>query len=156
MTTVRRRSFALLAATAAATTLTACAADAVDAQAPAVTSDATAAPPAGDDDATTPAADGTVPDGSYTATGGYRSPAGEEEITVALTVADGVVSAVEVTPGATDPTSLSYQTRFASGIAEQVVGKALADVDVDRVSGSSLTSGGFMAALEEIASGATG
>ncbi len=167
-----RRSFVLLAATAVATTLAGCATSAADATGDTGTSETTSdqgasATTSGDDETSTSdsgttdsgtsddsTTDGTsgsgYADGTYTATGSYKSPGGQEEVTVTVTLADGVVTAVEVTPEASDPTSLTYQTRFASGVADQVVGKAIEDVDVSKVSGSSLTSTGFMAALEEI------
>jgi len=162
MRTAHRRSFVLLAATAATTTLAGCATGAADAgthptsAVDAATTPQEAAPDASGTDGAQADAPAVYADGTYTATGSYKSPGGQEDVTVTLTLADGAVTAVEVTPEATDPTSLVYQTRFASGVAEQVVGRALDDVDVDKVSGSSLTSTGFMAALEEIAAGAAG
>lgn len=93
---------------------------------------------------------GTYADGTYTATGGYVSPGGAQEVTVSLTLAGDVVTAVEVTPGASDPQSEQYQEKFASGIADVVVGVALDDLEVDKVAGSSLTSGGFNEAVEAI------
>jgi uncharacterized protein with FMN-binding domain len=160
--TAHRRSFALLAATAAATTLASCASSAATDTPAEGASQASAADPTASATGDAATGDGggdagaSPTDGTYTATGGYRSPAGPEKVEVTVTLADGVVTAVEVTPLATDPTSTSFQTRFASGVADQVVGKALADVQVDKVSGSSLTSGGFMAAIEQIAAGDAG
>lgn len=147
MRTTHRRSFVVLATTATLTTLAGCASGA-------------AATPAGG--ASTPTASaggtsaGTYRDGTYSATGDYRSPGGEQKVQVKVTLADDVVTAVEVTPEPSDPTSQSYQQRFASGVAEQVVGKRLDEVHVDRVSGSSLTSQGFAAALAQIATDARG
>lgn len=43
-----------------------------------------------------------------------------------------------------------YQSEFIGGIQDVVVGKNLDDLSVDRVGGSSLTSGGFNAAVAEI------
>ncbi len=40
--------------------------------------------------------------------------------------------------------------KFAGGISDVVVGKNINDIDVDKVSGSSLTSGGFNEAIEKI------
>lgn len=97
-----------------------------------------------DDEATTAYIDGT-----YGATGSYRSPGGTEEIGVALTIADDIVTAVTVDPQASG-TSGQYQSQFASGIASLVVGKNVDEVSVSRVSGSSLTSTGFNSALETI------
>lgn len=65
-----------------------------------------------------------------------------------------MVTAVEVTPQADNATAKQYQTKFASGIADQVVGVPLDDLDVGAVSGSSLTGEGFMAAVEQIAADA--
>jgi uncharacterized protein with FMN-binding domain len=89
-------------------------------------------------------------DGTYTAEGSYISPAGEESVKVELTLADDVVTAVTVTPEADDPTATSYQTMFAGGISAEIVGQDIDTLNVSRVSGSSLTSGGFNEALAAI------
>lgn len=89
-------------------------------------------------------------DGTYTADGSYVAPSGPESVTVTITLADGVVSSVEVTGHARDPQAQSFQAQFASGIAGVVVGRPIDGLAVDRVAGSSLTSGGFNAALETI------
>ncbi len=147
----------MLSAAAAASVLLITAAcgsseDAGDAAAPAATSSA----PAASDDATTDAPDdaateGAYADGTYEATGSYSRPSGTSEVDVSLTLADGVVSEVEVTPKASG-TSRQYQEKFVSGISDEVVGKSLDEISVSKVSGSSLTSQGFNAALEEIKS----
>ncbi len=89
-------------------------------------------------------------DGTYSATGDYVSPAGPSQVTVDITIEDDSVTAVTVTPLATDPTSKGFQTQFASGIADVVVGRDIDTLDVSRVGGSSLTSGGFNDAVEKI------
>lgn len=89
-------------------------------------------------------------DGSYTEDGGYTSPGGPQTVTVKLTLADDKVTAVTVTGHATDPTAKGYQAQFVSGISAEVVGKDIDTINVSRVSGSSLTSGGFNAALKAI------
>jgi uncharacterized protein with FMN-binding domain len=89
-------------------------------------------------------------DGTYDATGTYTSPNGQEEIDVSLTLEGDVITAVTVTPEATNPNSVNYQTQFADGIAEVVVGKNIDEIEVSRVAGSSLTSGGFNEAVETI------
>ncbi|TYC99745.1 hypothetical protein FQ377_06830 [Arthrobacter echini] len=91
-------------------------------------------------------------DGEYTETGGYQSPAGPEEVGVTLTLESDVVTAVEVEPMPENPTTTVYQERFAGGISEAIVGKKLDDLSVDRVAGSSLTSGGFNDAADKIKS----
>lgn len=100
----------------------------------------------------TPAAGtgGTYADGTYEEDGSYRSPGGEESITVSITLADDVVTGVTVTPHATSGNAKQFQTQFAGAIAGQVVGKPIDSLDVSRVAGSSLTSQGFNAAVEAI------
>ncbi|MFE7506246.1 hypothetical protein [Promicromonospora sp. NPDC057488] len=94
--------------------------------------------------------DGAYTDGTYSADGSYVSPGGTESVGVELTIADGVVTAVTVTPEADDATSAQYQQQFASGISDEVVGVALDQLHVDKVAGSSLTSGGFEDAVTQI------
>lgn len=119
-------------------------------------------------DAETPTGDGSTPDtgssssssggdsaatyadGTYTAEGSYQTPETVEQISVTLTLADGIVTDVTVTGDPQAPETEQYQGQFIDGIAEEVDGKALDDLDVSRVAGSSLTSGGFNAAVESI------
>ncbi|MBT2553769.1 FMN-binding protein [Arthrobacter sp. ISL-5] len=89
-------------------------------------------------------------DGTYSADGTYKSPNGTETVGVQLTVANGTVSAVEITEHPSNPNTRKFQGQFASGIADQVVGKSLDEIKVSKVAGSSLTSGGFNQAVEEI------
>ena len=97
-----------------------------------------------------PAAVGTMADGTYTVTGGYQSPNGPETVVVTVSIADGIVTDAVVEPQATNATSTRYQGQFAGGIASEVVGKPLAEVEVTRVAGSSLTGRGFNEALDQI------
>ena len=48
------------------------------------------------------------------------------------------------------PETTKYQGKFIAGIADVVVGKKLDELQVDRVAGSSLTSGGFDQAVVRI------
>lgn len=89
-------------------------------------------------------------DGDYEAEGSYSNPGGESTVKVALSISDGTISDVTVTPEASNGTSKQYQTQFAGGIADQVVGKSLDDLDVSKVAGSSLTSTGFNDAIDQI------
>ncbi|SDH30571.1 FMN-binding protein [Agrococcus jejuensis] len=146
MTPRRRAALALATTSLAAFGLAACA----TADEPADTTDESTTP---ETSTTDDAATGTsaYADGTYTADGSYTSPGGEETITVTVTLADGVIEDVEVTNDeTTNPNSLRYQGEFIDGIAAEVVGVPLDDVSVDRVGGSSLTSGGFEDALETI------
>jgi uncharacterized protein with FMN-binding domain len=106
--------------------------------------------PAASGDGGTPTTDASYKDGSYTADGSYQAPSGTESITVELTLKDDTVTEITVTPHATDPTAKQHQGEFVGGIADQVVGKDIDTLNVTRVSGSSLTSGGFKIALEAI------
>ncbi|MCA4132194.1 hypothetical protein [Arthrobacter sp. M4] len=91
-------------------------------------------------------------DGTYNADGTYTSPNGQETVGVQLTLSGGTVSAVNITVHPSNPNTKKFQTEFAGGIADQVVGKKLDDIKVSKVSGSSLTSGGFNQAVEAIKS----
>ena len=89
--------------------------------------------------------------GDYTAEGSYQTPGGQQSVEVEVTLAeDGTISAVTVTPQADGGNSEQFQKKFAGGIADEVVGTKIDDLDVSKVSGSSLTSGGFNAAIDEI------
>lgn len=98
------------------------------------------------------ASDQTYTDGDYTQTGAYQSPAGPEEVGVTVTLAADVVTAVTVEPMPDNPTTEQYQGQFADGISDAIVGQKLDDITVDKVAGSSLTSGGFNEALGKIKS----
>jgi uncharacterized protein with FMN-binding domain len=89
-------------------------------------------------------------DGTYSAEGDYVSPAGPSKVTVEITLADDVVTAVTVTPLSTDSTAKGFQTQFADGIAAVVEGQDIDTLSVSRVGGSSLTSAGFDDAVEKI------
>lgn len=140
MRTPRRTTIALVSGVSALAALTAC-------------SSGAASPDTADEAAareTAAAEEPAYADGTYAATGSYESPAGPETVGVSVTLADGVVTAVEVTPEATNPASQKFQNQFASGVADVVVGKPIEGLTVDAVSGSSLTPEGFNAALAEI------
>jgi uncharacterized protein with FMN-binding domain len=94
--------------------------------------------------------DATYADGTYEADGSYTSPGGQESVGVRITLEDDQVTAVTVTPHATSGNAKQFQTQFAGAIAGEVVGKDVDTLDVSRVAGSSLTSGGFNDALEAI------
>jgi uncharacterized protein with FMN-binding domain len=93
---------------------------------------------------------GSYKDGTYSADGTYQAPSGSETIGVTLTLAANKVTKVEIDKHATDPNAVQYQTSFSNGIAAEVVGKSIDELNVSRVAGSSLTSGGFRAAVEDI------
>ncbi|MGO3151862.1 MAG: hypothetical protein ACTIJJ_04455 [Galactobacter sp.] len=90
-------------------------------------------------------------DGTYSADGEYTSPGGQQSVSVELTLKDGAISDLTVTPGAVDSQSQRFQKDFAENVADQVVGKSLDEADVSVVASSSLTSEGFNEALAKIA-----
>ncbi|HCX86159.1 MAG TPA: hypothetical protein DHV14_13690 [Micrococcales bacterium] len=126
------------------------ASESTDAASDPTTSDDAATSDAATSDSGAAAAGSTYADGTYTATGEYVSPGGQQSVEVTLTLVSDVVTDVEVVNGASDPQSEGYQDKFISGIAAEVVGVAIDDLDVDKVAGSSLTSGGFDDAVEQI------
>jgi hypothetical protein len=145
-------AFSALAGLSLLTALTGCSSTTTPAdsasEAPAATTPSSAA-------SSTPAAGATAAssvfrDGSYVEDGSYQSPAGTAEITVKLSLANDIVTAVTVTGHATDPSAKQYQQDFISGISSQVVGKKISDLSVTKVSGSSLTSNGFRSAVAKI------
>jgi uncharacterized protein with FMN-binding domain len=93
---------------------------------------------------------GGYADGTYTATGTYQAPSGTESVEVTVTLQDEVITDVQVVGEATDPEAKQHQGEFISGIAGEVVGKDIDEIQVSRIAGSSLTSGGFNAAIETI------
>jgi hypothetical protein len=118
----------------------------------------TASTPASDtplaSSSTTPAAStsantstASLKDGSYSATGSYQTPGGQEQISVQVTLAGGVINDASVTQQGKTGEAQEYQDKFVSGFKSQVVGKKISDVSLSRVAGSSLTSIGFNSAI---------
>lgn len=99
---------------------------------------------------TTTPANTTYKNGSYTATGTYSTPGGNESVTVTVTIADDKIAAIETTGSATGGNSKQYQSQFLSGYKAEVIGKAIEEISLSRVAGSSLTSGGFNRAIDTI------
>lgn len=89
-------------------------------------------------------------DGTYTARGSYQSPGGRESIVVQVTLMNNIVTATSAQSAAKTEVGKAYQSQFISGYRQQVVGKPIAKLNLDRVSGSSLTSQGFNDAIRQI------
>lgn len=92
----------------------------------------------------------TYVDGTYTADGSYSTPESVETISVIVTLEDDIITSVEVTGDPSVRESEEYQGKFIGGISDAVVGKDIDEISVSRVAGSSLTSGGFNNAIEQI------
>ena len=101
-------------------------------------------------DTSTGTAGAAYADGTYTATGSYQTPETVETIEVTITLADDIITAVEVSGDPQASESERYQSEFIGGIDDEVVGQNIDDISVDRVAGSSLTSGGFNDAIDAI------
>lgn len=82
----------------------------------------------------------------------YQSPAGPEKVAFSLEVdAAGTIVAANTTVLGKAPTSIMRQEKFKAELPAAVVGKKLADLtQLDRVGGSSLTTGAFNAALDKL------
>jgi uncharacterized protein with FMN-binding domain len=87
-------------------------------------------------------------DGAYTATGQYGGL--PSFITVTVTLKNGVITDVTVTPHATVTRSLELQRQFAAAVPRAVVGKPINEVHVGKLAGSSGTPEGFNNAIEKI------
>ena len=94
--------------------------------------------------------DASYADGTYTAEGTYSTPESVETVLVTVTLEDDRITDVEVVGDPQKAESRLYQGRFIGGIAAEVVGKDIDEIQVSRVAGSSLTSGGFNAAIADI------
>ncbi len=101
--------------------------------------------------ATVPKTASVYKNGTYSATGSYMSPGGQDQVSVTLTLANDIITSVSVSFTG-DRTSQRYQSRFASGYQQYVVGQNIANVNLTNVSGSSLTPIGFNDALSQIMS----
>ncbi|WP_431795413.1 FMN-binding protein [Microbacterium enclense] len=134
-------------------TLAGCAGGSTEAAAPAESS---AAPAVSSAPSTSAAAGGAstgvYADGTYEATGQYATPESVETVDVTLTIAGDTVTDVTVTGDPQAAESRRYQSEFIGGIKDEVVGKNIDEISVSKVAGSSLTSGGFMNALDTIKS----
>lgn len=89
-------------------------------------------------------------DGTYSATGSYSTPNGQESIQLTVTITGGVITSTSLVENARSGEAKEYQADFASGYKTLVVGKKVDEVSLSRVAGSSLTSNGFNKALETI------
>ncbi len=96
------------------------------------------------------AAGQTYADGTYSAEGEYATPETVEKIEVTITLANNVITAVEVSGTPMRPETVRFQGQFVDGIAAEVVGVDIDKINVKRVAGSSLTSGGFNKAVDAI------
>lgn len=88
--------------------------------------------------------------GNYSAVGDYMSPGGAEQVGVMVTLKDNVITDVTFEVKAERPISVKMQEAFAADYKQFVVGKKIDEVELTKVSGSSLTPKGFNDALAKI------
>lgn len=119
----------------------------------AATSDSASEDTSSDSDDTSSDASGAFAAGEYEASGDYVSPGGTQTVEVELTLeSDGTITELEVDGQADSGNSAVFQKKFEEGINDLVVGKKITELNVSKVSGSSLTSEGFNAAIDDIIS----
>lgn len=87
-------------------------------------------------------------DGIHSATGDYGSL--DPSIAVTVTLVHDVITDIQITPHATDSTSLDVQQRFADAIPAVVVGKRIDELNIERLAISSPAPEGFETAIEQI------
>jgi flagellar basal body-associated protein FliL len=89
-------------------------------------------------------------DGTYTVDGAYTSPAGAETIGITLTLKKNIITSATAKMEAKNPKSIKFQNDFIKNFKPMVVGKNISDLQLGKVSGSSLTPIGFNDALSKI------
>lgn len=94
---------------------------------------------------------GIYQDGVFNAQGNYFNPNGAASISVSLTLDNDVVTALTVTPHATDETSVKFQNMVRDNAPAMIVGKKLDEIGAfSKISTSSLTPNGFNQAIASI------
>jgi len=88
--------------------------------------------------------------GVYSTNGNYISPGGAEEIGVTLTLKNGIIVDSKVEVRAERDISVTMQNDFAQNYKQFVLGKEINEINLTKVSGSSLTPNGFNDAVEKI------
>lgn len=122
-------------------------------QGDAVTTQMTATPT---DQAQPPRVDSMLKDGTYTSTGHYQSPEGEESLGVKLQIKNNTIVTAEVTVVPSNDTTARFQGIFKDAFAPQVVGKDIRTLKLEKVAASSLTPKGFNDAVAQIVKQAQG
>lgn len=98
----------------------------------------------------TPVATGVYKDGTYSATGNYVSPGGQEQVQVQVTLANNIITDVSFQADSVSPISQNFQKVFGENYKPLVIGKNINELKLSKVSGSSLTPKGFNDAIEKI------
>jgi len=88
--------------------------------------------------------------GTYSATGYYFEPAGQEQVNVSVTLKNDIVTTSTFTGIPSNFTAQRIMMQFQSGFKNYVVGKPIDQISLGVVNCSSLTPMGFMNALQKI------
>lgn len=93
-----------------------------------------------------------IADGTYEDQVTYRHHEGSETIDISVTVKDDVITAASIQAvGKTHPVSAKYIKSVDGALADLVVGKNIAQLDIPRkVSGSSLTTAAFKGYIDSL------
>lgn len=79
----------------------------------------------------------------HTKTVTYTTPAGKDDVEFSVTTADGKITAVSVTPKASNDVSKMLQGKFKDAVVSEVIGKEISKLNLKAVGGASLTTGAF-------------
>lgn len=102
------------------------------------------------DETMAPATDSKYKDGTYSVKGNYTSPAGPEEFPVTITLASDIIVDASIEVNSENAGSKNFQTQFKDNFKEFVISKNIDEVNLSKVSGSSLTPKGFNDALAKV------
>jgi len=95
----------------------------------------------------------TLANGTFNASATYLTPKRDEHtVAISLTIVDGIVAASSVTFDGLNEgeTSNPNQERFLAAYEAEVIGKPVAEINLSRVGGASLTTGAFNDAVAQI------
>lgn len=98
--------------------------------------------------------DTPAPGATYSETASYLTPRRtEQSIAINLTVENGIITASEVIYDGkpVGQTSNDYQANFEKAYKAVVIGQPIADLNLSRIGGASLTTGAFNEAVAKIA-----
>jgi hypothetical protein len=80
----------------------------------------------------------------------YKTPGGLHAVGFNITVTDGKISGVRVTPSNDNEVSTKFQVKFGEEVSKSVIGKTAKDLKIDVVSGASLTTKAFNEFITDI------
>ena len=93
---------------------------------------------------------GNFKDGTFTVNSPYVSRGGQDSIDVTLTLKGNIVTDANLVEHPSNPKSQGHEDAFAAAYKPLVVGQRLDAIQLDRVSGASLTTGAFNNAIAQI------